>query len=95
MIDNSTMKAGQTGDEAPRIEVHLKPDYMRKYLSMGLRRTRDRAATLLADLLKAVDESEPDIEKIRQMAEGIRFESELRREFVAALFDMEPGPCLR
>jgi len=86
-------RAGNDG-HLPRIEVHLMPEYTRKCLSISLRRTRRRASKLLAELLEALPQPKPDIERMRHLAEGVRFESEMAREIACALADMEAGSDL-
>lgn len=81
-------------EHQPRIEVHLTPEYTRKCLWISQRRTRKRAARLLAELLDALRQPEPDVERMRHLAEGIRYESEMGREIARALADMEPGSDL-
>lgn len=76
---------------ASRIEVQLSPEYSRKCIGIGLRRTRKRAAKLLADLLKAIEEPDPDIERLKELAEGIRFESELGRSLLQTSAAVEDG----
>lgn len=69
------------------VEVHLTPEYARKFLTISLRRTRKRAARLLAELLKIVRQPSPDMERIRQLAEGIQFESNMARQIAQAIAD--------
>ena len=82
---NGSRGEPQLGD----VEVHLTPEYARELLAMSVRRTRKRAAKLLSELLRIAQEPEPDMERVRQLAEGIQFESNMARELARAAAD--PG----
>lgn len=69
------------------IEVFLAPEYGRELLAISLQRTRRRAGKLLAELLQTVDQPVPDTDRIRALAAGIRFESELAEEMALSLAD--------
>jgi hypothetical protein len=70
------------GFDPAAIEIRLTPEYQNQYLELGLQQTRKRAGNLLAELLSTVQEADPDLEKIRQLAEGIEFESRLARKLI-------------
>ena len=69
------------------IGVYLSPEYTRECLAISLQRTRRRAGKLLAEMLQAIDQPAPKMDRIRNLAEGIRFESELADEMALALAD--------
>lgn len=69
------------------IEVYLESGYARECLAISLQKTRRRAGKLLAELLQAVDQPVPEMGRIRNLAVGIRFESELAEEMALALVD--------
>ena len=71
------------------IEVYVAPEYSRECLAISLQRTRRRAGKLLAELLKAIDQPAPEIGRIRDLALGIQFETELAGEMALALADEE------
>ena len=68
-----------------KVEIRLTPEYQKECMELGLLQTRNRAGKLLAEILKTVKEPDPDIEKIRQLAEGIEFESKLARKLTLAI----------
>ncbi len=90
MLDKPRKSPDGNDQEARRIEVRLSPDTTRNYLLISLKRTRLRAARLLAELLRIARQPEPDLDRVRQLAEGIQFESELARETSQALADLGP-----
>jgi hypothetical protein len=69
------------------IEVYLAPEYSRECLAICLQRTRRRAGKLLAELLKAIDQPAPEMARIRDLALGVEFETELAEEMGLALAD--------
>jgi hypothetical protein len=66
--------------ENGKIEVHLTAEAMHRCLLNSLQRTRRRAAGLMEDLLRAVHEPRPDMERIRLLADGVAFEGRLARQ---------------
>ena len=69
------------------IEVYLAPEYVGEYLAISMERTRRRAGKLLAELLQTVDQPAPEMGRIRDLALGIQFESELAEEMALSLAD--------
>lgn len=67
----------ESPDENGKIEVHLTPQTMHRCLRHSLLRTRRRAAGLMDDLLRAIHDPQPDIERIRMLADGLAFEAGL------------------
>jgi len=67
------------------IQIEYTPEYRRKILEIGLQNTRKRAGQLLADLLEEVREVNPDLEKIKQLAEGIEEQSKRARRLTLGL----------
>lgn len=75
------------------IEVYPDDDTARRQLARGLRRTRQRSGALLAELLEAARESNPDAYRLRVLADGVEFESQLAGELAASLAALGPvGP---
>lgn len=79
-------------DPDGRIQVYLSPEAMKEALRMSRQRTRERTRRLLADLLKAIDSQNPDIEHIRALAAGVRFEARLAAGITRELRTTRLGP---
>ncbi len=75
----------ESPDRNGKIEVHLTPEAMHRCLRNSLQRTRRRAAGLMDDLLRAIHEPRPDIERIRMLADGVAYEGRLARQISCEL----------
>lgn len=78
------------GIEKPAgVEIHLSPDATGNHLLMRLQRTHRRAAGLLTKLIEATRQTEPDLDRTRELAMGIRFELDLAQALTQPLADGE------
>ncbi len=75
----------ESPDENGKIEVHLTPKTMHRCMRHSLLRTRRRAAGLMDDLLRAAREPQPDMERIRMLADGVVYEGRLARQISCEL----------
>ncbi len=87
MNNNPEESIYTTPDELHAIEVHLTPECAREYLTASLQRTRRRIVRLLDELVKATHQPVPEPARIRELSEGVQFESELAQELALALAD--------
>lgn len=85
MLDNPD--TGRLGDVevSEGIEIRLSPDCTSGYLLGNLQRAHQRASTLLEELVKTTRKSNPDLEHMRELAMGARFEVELAQTLAQRL----------
>jgi hypothetical protein len=72
-------------DTSKGVEIRLSPDCTATYLLGNLQRAHQRASALLAELVKAAREPDPDLGHVRELAMGVRFEVQLAQTLAQPL----------